>query len=133
MQKVRVQSNTSEQELFSLREQNFILEENISELQQNSSELSTKNQTLVLELTNKIKETEAQRTELEELEMRCTTYFNHLQVPLISLFFIFKGESEGALIEEEVLPEKKLLLEGKKFRELFPSKVVIKRGNIQDG
>ncbi|XP_066936354.1 protein Spindly-like [Clytia hemisphaerica] len=79
MQKVRVQSNTSEQELFSLREQNFILEENISELQQTSSELSTKNQTLVLELTNKIKETDAQRTELEELEMRCTTYFNHLQ------------------------------------------------------
>ena len=80
MQRMKVQTNTNEAELFELREQNLILEETISEIQQRSSDLTTKNQTLTLELTNKVKESEEQRTELEELEIRCTAYFNHLQV-----------------------------------------------------
>ena len=80
MQRMKVKTNTNEQELFELREQNLILEETISEIQQKSSDLTTKNQRLTLELTNKVKESEEQRTELEELEIRCTAYFNHLQV-----------------------------------------------------
>lgn len=80
MQRMKVKTNTNEAELFELREQNLILEETISEIQQRSSDLTTKNQTLTYELTNKMKENEEQRTELEELEIRCTAYFNHLQV-----------------------------------------------------
>lgn len=87
MQRVKVQTNTNEHELFELREKNLLLEETISEIQQKSSDLTTKNQTLKLELTNKMKETEEQRTELEELEIRCTAYFNHLQVWVKRLFF----------------------------------------------
>ena len=85
MQRMKVQTNTNEAELFELREQNLILEETISEIQQRSSDLTTKNQTLTHELTNKVKESEEQRTELEELEIRCTAYFNHLQVCFLIL------------------------------------------------
>jgi len=66
--------------VFQLREENLILEETISDIQQKLNEYSTRNQSLTLELNTKSKTLNEHVTELEEIEMRCTTYFNHLQV-----------------------------------------------------
>ena len=93
MQRLKGQPNTVDEDVvFQLREENLILEEKISDIHQKLNEYSTKNQSLKLELNTKSKALSEHVTELEEIEMRCTTYFNHLQVSgewLTSLIPVF--------------------------------------------
>ena len=81
MKRVKVTTNDDcQEELFTLREKNFALEEALSEINERMTEISSKNQSLALELSTQTKEASELRVELEHTEIRCTTYFNHLQV-----------------------------------------------------
>lgn len=80
MQKVKLDSSQNNSELYETHEKIFFLEELNTEINDKLSELQRVNQTLELELSSKKKQCEEMAKETEEIEMRCTTYFNHLQV-----------------------------------------------------
>lgn len=79
-QKVKLDSSHNSTELFECQEKMLILEELNVENEEKLSEVQRVNQALELELSTKKKQCDELSKEMEEIEMRCTTYFNHLQV-----------------------------------------------------
>lgn len=86
MQKVKLDSSHNSTELFETYEKLALSEELNNEISDKLCEMQRTIQALELELSNKTKECNELSKEVEEIEMRSTTYFNHLQV-CSELFF----------------------------------------------
>ena len=66
--------------MFKLYEQFYVYEAKIENHDAEMQKLQNENQTLALELRSKVAESASLALELEEVEIRSTSYFNHLHV-----------------------------------------------------
>ena len=81
----------------------YILEETGIETNQKINDLQTSNHTLELELSKKARENNEITREMEEVEKRCTTYFNHLQVSQILsclTYFVMTTQIENGRVQQ---------------------------------
>ena len=79
-QKIKIETGHVDKELADCLEKISFLEELNTEMSGKLNDMQHVNQALELELSTKTKACHEFTKELEEVEMRSTTYFNHLQV-----------------------------------------------------